>query len=79
MKCIDMCHVCLQRNAYQWVFIRKVWCSVYVLCLVNLGSQVRSPAFAEPLSMSLRVLRHKIHTQTKNPPGPVLVTTQEKA
>ena len=42
------------------------------------GSQVRFPASPGPHSVSLRCSRHIIHTQTINPPGPVLVTAQEK-
>ena len=47
-------------------------------CLVNQGSQVRSPASPEPLLVEPLGARHKIHTQTINPPGLVLVTAQEK-
>ena len=41
------------------------------LSLVNQGSQVRSPASPETLPVEPSGA-HKIHTQTINPPGPVL-------
>ena len=46
--------------------------------LENQGSQVRSPAFPETLSVYFGCSRHKISTQIINHPGPVLVTTQGK-
>ena len=48
-----------------------------MLCLVNQGSQVRSPASPEPISIE-SAGAPVIFTQTINPPGPLLVKAQEK-